>query len=88
MPQMYGQTGGYVEYSTRIEEDTVVANTYYVGNARPRTAASAAAWRIQKIVLTGAGSSAAGDTSVTAFWANGDDRFDNIWDNRQSLSYS
>jgi hypothetical protein len=88
MSQMYGQTNGFVEYITRIEEDTVVANTYYVGNARPRTAASAAGWRIKKIVVTGAGTAAAGDTSVSVLWANGDDRFEHIWDNRQSLGYS
>lgn len=88
MGQQFGQDKGFVEYITRIEEDTVTANTFYVGQARPRTATSAAAWRIKRIVVTGAGTAAAGDTSVSVAWARGDDRFDNIWDNRQSLSYS
>lgn len=86
--EQFGSDKGYVHYITRVEEDTVVANTYYIGHSRPRTAAATAGWRIMKCVLTGAGSAAAGDTSVTVFWANGDDRFDNVWDNRQSLSYS
>lgn len=86
--QQYGMDKGYVEYLTRIEEDTVVANTYYIGKAKPRTSAASAAWQIKKVVITGAGTSAAGDTSVQISWANGDDRFDNVWNSRQSLSYS
>jgi hypothetical protein len=87
-PEQYGSSKGYVHFITRVEEDTVDANVYYVGNARPRTAAATAAWRIQKIVLAGAGSSSPGDTSLTVFWANGDDRFEHVWDDRQSLSYT
>lgn len=48
----------------------------YVGEAQPGTAGSAAAWRIKKIE----------ETSVK--WADGDTLFNNVWDNRVSLTYS
>ncbi len=52
----------------------------YVGEASIGTATSSAAWRIKKITYTG--------SSLSITWADGDDNFDNVWDNRASLSYS
>lgn len=57
-----------------------VSNTYYVCEALPGTASSAASWRAKRIVYTG-------DDSVTT-WADGNSDYDNIADNRLSLSYS
>lgn len=56
--------------------------TIYQGWAEPGTATSAASWRIRKIVTSGSPD----DTAIT--FADGDRSFNNIWDNRASLSYS
>ena len=68
-----------VEMDGGLQWDTTsTANNIYVGDAGPGTLTSVAAWRIQKI-----------DTSTgTISWADGDTLYDNIWDNRTSLSYS
>lgn len=55
------------------------AGTYiYVGTAIPGTATSAASWKIKRIVAA---------TGVTTY-ADGDAFYNNIWDNRASLTYS
>jgi len=50
----------------------------YVGYAEPGTATSSASWHIQRINAT------TGDT----LFADGNTIYDNVWDNRTSLSYS
>lgn len=50
----------------------------YIGEAAPGSATSAAVWRIQRIT----------NADSTIVWADGDGDFDNVWDNRASLSYS
>jgi hypothetical protein len=60
--------------------DQVDSSTTYLGEAEPGSATSSAVWRIKKIVETGP------DVAIT--WADGNESFDNIWDNRLSLSYS
>jgi len=53
----------------------------YLGFAPPGTAKDSAGWMIKKLVYSG--------TNVTDIqFADGDTKFDNIWDNRESLSYS
>lgn len=64
--------------ATRIDEAD--ANTTYIGSADPGSATSAAAWLIKKISVSGSA------TAIT--YADGNSNFDNIWDNRTSLSYS
>lgn len=54
--------------------------TCYVGWAAAGTATSCALWRIKKIVISG--------EDITVTWADGDADFDNVWDDRASLSYS
>lgn len=51
----------------------------YLGEATPGSATSASLWRIAKIDTT---------SQVVMTWADGDTNFDNVWDNRASLSYS
>jgi len=63
-----------------IQLDQVGASPTYLGEAQPGTITSAASWRIRKIVENG--------PDVTITWADGDEDFDNIWDDRLSLSYS
>lgn len=62
-----------------IADDVTTGGVVYVGYADPGTATSAASWRIKKI-----------DTSnypITT-WADGNSNFDNVYDNRASLTYS
>lgn len=66
-----------------LAESTVGdVTTTYVGRAAPDSATSAAVWQILRITED----SSAG-TTATAY-ADGNTNFDNVWDNRASLSYS
>lgn len=60
-------------------DDYSDTNIQYVGKAEPGTATSAASWQIMKIDES---------TGTIITWADGDDNFDNIWDNRTSLTYN
>lgn len=51
----------------------------YVGVAAIGTITSAASWQIKRLDET---------TGLEMLWADGNDTFDNIWDNHVSLSYS
>lgn len=64
--------------ATRID-DTTTANTTYIGKAPIGSATSSAVWQISKL-----------DTSsgLIKTWADGDASFNNVWDDRVSLSYS
>mgnify|MGYP006935473121 CR=1 FL=1 len=70
-----------VPYATRIDQ-AVDGLTYYTGFADVGSSTSSAVWRVKKTVLS--------DTSddVVITWADGNANFDNIWDNRLSLTYS
>lgn len=68
-------TGG--SYATQI--DTSTTNVIYIGTANPGTATSAASWQIRKFNTA---------SGVVVTFADGNSNFDNIWDNRASLSYS
>lgn len=65
-------------YAMKI--DASVAGTTYIGKAGIGSATSSALWSIKKIVES------ASVTTIT--WADGDDLFNNVWDDRASLSYS
>lgn len=65
--------------STRI--DTSNDPVFYIGEAEPGTATSAASWRVLQIDSTTS-------SAITILYADGDTDFDNIWDNRAALSYS
>jgi hypothetical protein len=60
--------------------DEVSTTLTYVGYAVPGTAASAASWRIARIQTVG--------TVLMKTWANGNTNYQNIWNDRASLSYS
>jgi hypothetical protein len=64
-------------YAVRIDE--VNANLSYVGKAEIGSLNSNAVWQIQRVQKT------AQVTSIT--WADGNSNFDNIWNNRASLTY-
>lgn len=54
--------------------------TLYIGKAVPGILSSEAKWQIKRLVTS--------STAVTTTFADGNWNFDNIWDNRTSLSYS
>ncbi|RLG43311.1 MAG: hypothetical protein DRN81_06805 [Thermoproteota archaeon] len=68
-------TNEALEFAT----DSGDSNVLYLGTASVGTATSAASWKIQKIDTT---------SGVSITWADGNATADNIWDNRESLSYS
>lgn len=72
-------TVGGVAYAQVI--DVVSDYLIYKGWAAVGSLTSSPLWRIQKIVI-------GFDDDVTKTWADGDAEFDNIWDNRLSLTYS
>ena len=55
------------------------SNVTYVGKAAIGAATSGAVWQVKKIDATSG-------TVIT--WADTNDDYDNIWDNRESLSYA
>lgn len=66
------------DQKTLIDEPD--ANTTYIGAAKMGASTSDAVWQITKISISG--------TVTTFAYADGDDNYDNIWDNRTELSYS
>lgn len=57
-----------------------LGGTVYIGIARVAASGAQAVWQIRKIVTIGA--------ETRFYFADGDDRYNNVWDNRASLSYS
>jgi len=62
-------------------DPTVFPEVTYRGDALPGSATSATAWRVQRLTQQS-------DGDMEILFADGNDNFDNIWDNRLSLSYS
>jgi hypothetical protein len=59
--------------------DTASTTIIYIGSALPGSLSSQAVWRIQRVDLT--------TSEIKILFADSDQNFDNIWDNRASLSY-
>lgn len=56
--------------------DSVDDNTVYYGWAKPGSVTSSAVWRIMKETISG---------DITSYiWADGNTKFDNVWDDRAS----
>ena len=66
------------QFSLRL--DSVGGGITYVGEAIPSSVESSAVWRIKRLDETG--------PDLDILWADGDASFDNVWDDRASLSYS
>ena len=60
-------------------DDTTTINMTYIWEAVIWTATSSALWRIKRLDET---------TGLAVGWADSNANFDNIWDNRVSLTYS
>lgn len=69
------------QYAIQYDQDADPPTAAYLGQAVPGTDTSAAGWRIQKLTF-------GVDGDVSSQWADGNASFDNIWDDRASLSYS
>lgn len=67
------------KYITNIQVDSGDSNIKYFGFATAGTATSSALWRILR---------KDGTAGTVFLYADGDTDFDNIWDNREALSYS
>lgn len=67
-------------YATRTDSATT-ANVMYVGKAAIASTTASATWQVFKMDETTI------DTLIIT-WADGNANFDNIWNNRASLSYS
>ena len=63
--------------------DSIDDDHIYIGEALPGTALGASGWRIKYIVFTDV---AGDDASIT--WAEGNDAYDKIWNNRLGYTYS
>jgi hypothetical protein len=73
--------GGKVEGALRFDE---FSNTVlYIGQAYTGADPADAVWSIQRITFTQPGSD---DLDIE--WANGRSNFENVWDDRTTLSYS
>lgn len=57
------------------------ANPIYIGTAAPGTATSEDKWKITKLTYDG-------NNVTSLLYAAGTPNFDQVWDNRSSLSYS
>lgn len=65
-------------YKTLIDEAS--ATITYVGKASTSALTSNAVWQIMKMETSG--------SITTISYADGNSEFDNIWDNRASLTYN
>jgi len=79
---------GYISVIDMTDNYTIAlaydgsGNLEYQGKAMIGSAKGSALWQIKKMIYDGSGNL----TDVQ--WADGNDAFDNIWDNRAGLSYS
>jgi len=60
--------------------DEASATVAYIGEAVPSATVSQALWRIKKIDST--------TNPTTIYFADANDNFDNVWNDRASLTYS
>ena len=73
---------GYVNAQSpnyAVEIDTTSDPIIYVGKASTGAATSAAVWQIAKLDVT---------SGLAKTWAEGDASFNQVWDDRASITYS
>ena len=82
-PQVVSQSiinaGGDVAQNYTTEVDTTDPDVTYVGEAAIGSITSSPVWRIQKVEKVG--------TIISVTFADSNDGFDNVWDDRLSLTY-
>ncbi len=67
------------EYSPWVEEVRVSGTTTFVGRALPGSSTADAVWQIFRITESG--------QDVLLEWADSNDKFDNVYDDRAILAY-
>ena len=75
----FQNSGGAGAVKQPLREDESQPNVVYKGYAVPNAKASQPLWAIQKISRV--------DNQIIYEWADGDENYDNIWDNRYELQY-
>lgn len=75
-------SGSEEEEMYKEEVDFVGEDLIYRGWAQPGSATSSGVWRIRRTRFVGA------DDDVIHDWADGNTNFDNVWDDRASLTYN
>ena len=73
-------SGGDTFDNTKLLQVDTVGNTTYLGYADAGSVTSGAVWAVKRIVESG--------NDVVITWADGDKDYNNIWDNRLTLTYS
>lgn len=73
-------TGSGGNFAVQYIVDSGDSNLYYYGRAAIASSTASAVWQIQRLDYT------SGDVKI--LWADGDEDFNNIYDNREALSYS
>lgn len=77
-------TGQAFKFTRGVEEQIIIdettVGTTYIGTAPIGAATSAASWQIIKLTEV--------NQITKTTYADGDDNYNNVWDNRASLSYS
>ena len=63
--------------------DFITDDLLYRGEAEPGTATSDPLWRIRRITID-----SGNEGDISTVWADGDNDFNNVWDDRLGLSYS
>ena len=64
------------QLALRLDQNT--ATIAYVGDAAIASSTAAPVWRIKRLDTT---------SGIIIQWADGNQHFDNVWDNRASLTY-
>ena len=72
-------TGASVSAKLPLREDESQPNIVYKGYAAAKVETTEAKWAIQKISRI--------DNQIIYEWADGDENFDNVWENRLTLLY-
>ena len=70
-----------IENAVRTKPKSTDATIVYVGEAFPGSAEGDAVWRMKRITN-------AGTDDATVEFADGNQNYDNIWDDRETLTYS
>jgi len=72
---------GSAENSLTTRFDETYSPIYYLGDAQPNSSESDSVWRIKRI-------DASDQKQVVTLFADGNNNFDNCWDDRLILNYS
>lgn len=68
-----------IDVTFAVRLDQVDSTTTYVGEAPIGSLDTEPRWRVRKLLTSG--------SVLSILWADGNQQFDNVWDNRASLTY-